>query len=198
MIILNSLKKKINNNTEVIFYDGSTAEEDFGSNIKKEKFGVGEYAKMLGPILVNKNIDRIIALDSGDLLVKKDLLELYNYPLDNYLIRGIPDPLAPCIIKDNIFFSIKRYLNGGVYLYNLKKWREMDIYNDIIKLYKYFNFKGKLPTPHQDIINGFLPSVAIGLLPFKYNFQEFIDLNKKDNQRGSIIYKSNCSYYSIF
>ena len=153
---------------------------------------------MLGPILVNKNIDRIIALDSGDLLVKKDLLELYNYPLDNYLIRGIPDPLAPCIIKDNIFFSIKRYLNGGVYLYNLKKWREMDIYNDIIKLYKYFNFKGKLPTPHQDIINGFLPSVAIGLLPFKYNFQEFIDLNKKDNQRGSIIYKSNCSYYSIF
>ena len=50
---LNSLKTKINNNTEFIFYDGSKAEEDFGYNIKKETYGVGEYAKLLGPVLVD-------------------------------------------------------------------------------------------------------------------------------------------------
>ena len=192
---LNSLKSKINNHTEFIFYDGNKAEKDFGSNIKYQTYGVGEYAKLLGPILVNKNINRIITLDSGDLLITKDLLELYNYPLENYLVRGIPDPLAPCYTKYNFFYSKRGYLNGGVYLYNLQKWRELDIYNEIIKLYQHLNFKGKLPTAHQDIINCFLPSAAIGLLPFKYNVQEFIDLRKNDKQKGSKIYKRNCSYY---
>ena len=74
---LSSLKGKINNNVEFIFYDGSKAEEDFGSHIKHEIYGVGEYAKLLGPILVDEKIDRIIALDAGDLLIQKDLLELY-------------------------------------------------------------------------------------------------------------------------
>ena len=77
----------------------------------------------------------------------------------------------------------------------MKKWRELDLYNDITKFYQHFNFYGKLITAHQDIVNGFLPSVATGLLPLKYNFQEFIDLNKNDSQRGSIIYMANCSYY---
>ena len=183
------------NYCEFIFYDGSKAEEDFGKNIKYQTYGVGEYAKLLGPVLINKKIDRIITLDSGDLIIQKDLVDLYNYPLDNFLIRGIPDPLAPCYFNYDIFFLKKGYLNGGVYLYNLKKWREMDIYNDIIKLYNYLNFTGKLPTAHQDIINCFLPSVAVGQLPLKYNFQEFIDLNKNDSQKGSNIYTTNCSYY---
>ena len=133
---LNSLKEKINKNAEFIFYDGSKAEDDFGSHIKNELFGVGEYAKLLGPVLVDKNIDRLIALDAGDLLIQKDLLELYNYPLDDYLVRGAIDPLAPCATFWYIFFIKEGYLNAGVYLYNLKKWREMNIYNDILKFYK--------------------------------------------------------------
>jgi lipopolysaccharide biosynthesis glycosyltransferase len=193
---LSSLKGKINNNVEFIFYDGSKAEEDFGSHIKHEIYGVGEYAKLLGPILVDEKIDRIIALDAGDLLIQKDLLELYNYPLEDYLVRGCVDPLAPCVPKWNIFFLKEGYLNAGVYLYNLKKWREMDIYNDIIKLYKYLHFKNKLKTAHQDIINCFLPSVSIGLLPIKYNLQEYIDFkNSSDKQKGSRLYTSKCSYY---
>jgi hypothetical protein len=61
---LNSLKGKINNNVEFIFYDGSKAEEDFGSQIKNESYGIGEYAKLLGSVLVDEEIDRIIALDA--------------------------------------------------------------------------------------------------------------------------------------
>jgi lipopolysaccharide biosynthesis glycosyltransferase len=193
---LNSLKGRISNNVEFIFYDGSKAEKDFGSQIKNETYGVGEYAKLLGSILIDKKIDRIIALDAGDCLIQKDLLELYNYPLDDYLVRGSIDPLAPCLPDWDIFFLKEGYLNAGVYLYNLKKWREMDIYNDIIKFYKYLNFTNKLKTPHQDIINCFLPSVSIGLLPIKYNLQEYIDFeNPTDEQKGSIFYSLNCSYY---
>jgi lipopolysaccharide biosynthesis glycosyltransferase len=193
---LNSLKEKINKNVEFIFYDGSKVEDDFGSHIKDELFGVGEYAKLLGPILVDKNIDRLIALDAGDLLIQKDLLELYNYPLDDYLVRGAIDPLAPCVPSWNIFFLKEGYLNAGVYLYNIKRWREMDIYNDILKFYKYLNFQHKLHTPHQDIINCFLPSVSVGLLPIKYNLQEYIDVsNTNDDQKGAELYTKICSYF---
>jgi len=193
---LNSLKEKVNKNVEFIFYDGSKAEDDFGSQIKNELFGVGEYAKLLGPVLVDKKIDRIITLDAGDLLVQKDLLELYNYPLDDYLIRGSFDPYAPCYPGWNIFFLREGYLNAGVYLYNLKKWREMDLYNDIVKFFKYLDFTNKLMTPHQDIINCFLPSALVGIFPAKYNLQEYIDIkNKNDDQKGSSLYNLNCSYY---
>ena len=193
---LNSLKEKINKNVEFIFYDGSKAEDDFGSQIKDELFGVGEYAKLLGPVLVDKKIYRILALDAGDLLVQKDLLELYNYPLDDYLIRGSFDPYAPCYPDWNIFFLKEGYLNAGVYLYNLKKWREMDIYNDILKFFKYLEYKDKLKTPHQDIINWFLPSASVGIFPARYNLQEYIDVkNKSDEQKGSSLYNMNCSYY---
>ena len=72
----------------------------------------------------------------------------------------------------------------------------MDIYNDILKFYKYFNFQHKLKTAHQDIINCFLPSVSVGLLPIKYNLQEYINVNKTNYyQKGSELYIRKCSYF---
>ena len=193
---LNSLKTKINNNTEFIFYNGTKAEEDFGSHIIYETYAAGEYAKLLGAELIDSNIDRVIALDSGDILVQKDLLELYNYPFDDYLVRGVEDPFAPCATGFDYFYKKEGYINAGVVFYNLKKWREMNIYQDIIKFYKFFNFKGKLPTPHQDILNCFLPSTSIGLLPLKYNHGEYINLNKSENeQEDPKIYKQQCSFF---
>ena len=41
-----------------------------------------------------------------------------------------------------------------------------------------------------------LPSVSVGLLPIKYNLQEYIDVNNpNDTQKGSELYISNCSYF---
>ena len=65
----------------------------------------------------------------------------------------------------------ENYINGGVLLLNAKKWREMGIYKDIVNFYKAFKFKGRLGLPIQDILNSFLPSLSLGILPLKYNFQ---------------------------
>ena len=192
---LNGLKARINNNTEFIFYDGSQIEIDFGEQIKKEFYGIGEYAKLLCSKLIDKNVDRIISLDAGDILVEKDLLEFYNLPFEDYLVRGVEDPYSPCFTGWDPFFFKERYINAGVIFYNLKKWRELDLYPDLSKFFKSFNFKGKLPTPHQDILNCFLPSASIGFLPLKYNHIEYIDLEKGDEQQGAVIYKNKCSFF---
>ena len=73
---LNSLKYKINNNSEFIFYNGKEAEDVFGIHTKKELRGIGEYARLLSLKLINST-DRLIVIDSADLIIKDDLLELY-------------------------------------------------------------------------------------------------------------------------
>ena len=194
---LNSLKYKINNNSEFIFHNGSKAEKDFGVQIKSEPYGVGEYARLLTPEIINET-DRIIVTDSGDLFIEKDLLELYNYPLDDKLIMGVIDPYTRCF-PEYYFFKKEKYFNGGVLLFNSKKWREMGIYKDIVNFYNSFKYKGRLPTPIQDILNTFLPSLAIGYLPFRYNFQGFYDITKSSEEnKYSIftdIYNLECSFF---
>ncbi len=48
-------------------------------------------ANILLPHLLPEDIDRLIIFDTGDLLVLRDLKELYNWKIDNYLYLGAPD-----------------------------------------------------------------------------------------------------------
>ena len=175
---LNSLKYKINNNSEFIFYNGKEAEEVFGFQTKKEIRGIGEYARLLSLKLINST-DRVIVIDSADLIIKADLLELYNYPLDNLLFRGSIDPIIPCL--KCIFYSKENFINGGVILFNLKKCKEMNIYQHIINFYKEFKYKGRLCTPYQDILNHFLPTTSMGLLPLRFNMQGYAEIKNNNS-----------------
>jgi hypothetical protein len=165
---LNSLKYKINNNSEFIFYNGQEAEEAFGLQTINEIRGMGEYARLLSLKLINST-DRLIVIDSADLIIKDDLLDLYNYPLDDLLFRGSVDPFIHCI--DCIFYNKDNFINGGVILFNLNKCKEMNIYQYIIKFYKEFKYKSRFCSPYQDILNHFLPAISMGLLPLRFNMQ---------------------------
>ena len=116
-------------------------QKDLGDHIKKEATGVGEYARLLSIYYANET-DRIIITDSADLLFKKDLLDLYNYPLEDKLVKGAIDPYTKCF-ENFTFFHKENYFNSGVLLVNTKKWREMDLYHDIVKFYKGFKYKGR-------------------------------------------------------
>ena len=188
---LNSLKYKINNNSEFIFHNGEQTLKDFGEDSKKELKGIGEYARLLAPYFA-KDTDRLIITDSADVFFEKDLLELYNYPLDDKFLKGIEDPFTPCF-PTYIFFQKENYFNGGVLLVNAKKWRDLDLYHDLVMFYKEFKYKDKLPTPIQDILNNFFPSVSVGNLPFRYNFQGYTDANGIDNYE--MLYQKDCSKY---
>ena len=54
--------------------------------------------------------------------------------------------------------------------------------------YNTFKYKDKLPTPIQDILNNFFPSVSVGNLPFRYNFQGYTDGNGR-NDYDMLYYK---------
>jgi lipopolysaccharide biosynthesis glycosyltransferase len=190
---LNSLKNKINNNSEFIFYNGQEAEEAFGLQTKSELRGMGEYARLLSLKLINST-DRVIVIDSADLIIKDDLLELYNYPLDDLLFRGSIDPIIPCV--KNIIYNKENFINGGVILFNLKKCKEMNIYQHIITFYKEFKYKSRLSTPYQDILNNFLPAISMGLLPLRFNMQGYAEIKINNSvSKFEMIFLLNCSIF---
>ncbi|EJI3902142.1 hypothetical protein ND216_001748, partial [Campylobacter jejuni] len=76
-----------------------------------------------------QNIDKCIFLDA-DLIVESNLLDLWNTDIDDYFMACVPD-MYPRIYKDNWTNNLPLngsiYVNTGVCLFNLKKWRENNV-----------------------------------------------------------------------
>ena len=89
------------------------------------------------------NLDRILSLDC-DVIVKENISDLWDIPLDGYYLAGAKEKK-----KSN---SNRTYINTGVLLFNLKKWREdgMDdiVINDLNTYYRSY--------PEQDCFNDLL------------------------------------------
>ena len=119
------------------------------------------YFKMFLPMMFS-DLDRIIYLDS-DVLVLKDLLEMYNLPFNDNYILGYPSHDAKYIYY--LADKVKAYINGGVLLFNIKKIRND---NKDIELIQYvFDKNEYLLFLEQDAMNVvFIPK--IGILPLKY------------------------------
>ena len=186
-----SLKEKINNNSEFIFYNGKKAEEDFELGAKVSERGIIDYARLLIPELLT-NINKVISLDIGDILVEKDLFELYNTDLQYFAYSAVVDAYPRCFLE-SIFNHKVKYVNGGVVLLNVQKWRQIELYKYVVKMYKYVLTKTKYYKPYADIINDFLPLLSTGYLPLKFNMPEYVNLN--NNQSKIQMVERNCSYY---
>ncbi len=118
---------------------------------------------------VFKKIDKILYL-STDTLIYRDLTELFNIDISDYVLGAVPD-MAPVKESGNVLgayakdFSEKylnngSYYNGGVLLMNLKKMAENE----------HLLFENKVPLkyPVQDLLNASFAG-KIKTLPLKYN-----------------------------
>ena len=137
--------KKINKNVEFIFYNAKQAEFDFERG-KNEPRGIGDYTRVLIPNIVN-NTNRVIIFDTGDLLVNKDISELYFFDLeDNYFAFTLDENTGN--IHDRLIFArSKFYPNSGVCLVNVRKFREDNLYQ---KAYYVSLAYTHLACPYQD------------------------------------------------
>ena len=73
-------------------------------------------ARILIPKLLPQDLDKALYLDS-DMLVAEDLKNLYDEDLGDYFVGMVEDNLC----------QRKGYMNAGVILFNLPKWRENDM-----------------------------------------------------------------------
>jgi len=85
--------------------------------LNKEGRGIGDYAKFLIPEIAN-NTNKIIILDSADIIVKKDLSEIYFFDLEDNYYGFALDIFAGKTNARFVFTKNKFYANIGCCLVN--------------------------------------------------------------------------------
>lgn len=112
------------------------------------------------------NLDKVLYLD-GDIIVKKDLAELYNFDIGNNYVGAVKEAGGMSRTQYNLF--IKKnvfYFNSGVMLMNLKKMRDDNISEKLID----YRINGYNELMDQDSLNYVLKDKSLEL-PFKFNTQ---------------------------
>ena len=186
--------RKINKNVDFIFYNGKQAEYDFENRNKKEYRGVGEYTRLLIPKIIN-NTDKVLILDSADIIAEKDLSEIYYFDLeDNYFAVSLDFIAGGSNIK-NYFSRNNFYFNGGVVLINVTKYNADNLYFKAYLTTLAFNY---FECPYQDILL-FISNFQFKYFPLNYNCPQFFEndeqmLNKKISDKIINLYLKKQRY----
>lgn len=114
--------------------------------------------------------DKILYLDC-DLVVDGSIRELWAEDIDDYYLGAVQDPEGPD----------EGYVNAGVMLLNLKKWRDDHIEAQLFE--KTAKLEGTEYFGDQDVINSVCKG-KIKLLDIKYNFMRYPEKNLKKYYAG--------------
>ena len=160
MLKMYELRNKINNLTEFNFYylkDSVTKMKGFHPK------GEACPGKFELPMLLTDEIERLIIFDAGDLLVLRDLSEVYNYDMDNYWVLGTPEPsIIDSFMK--VKYNLTKYINIGSLLLNVKELKHNNFWINFIKN-KYLKLEGQ---PDQTLFNILIPDDKKNYLPLKF------------------------------
>ena len=170
MLKMYKLRNKINNLTEFNFYylkDSVAKMKGFHPR------GEACPGKFELPMLLSDDIERIIIFDGGDLLVLRDLTEIYNYDMDKFWALGTPEP---SIIDSfmNIKYNITKYVNIGSILINVKEFK----YNHLWKNFVKNRNLTLLGQPDQTLFNIIVPDDKKNYLPLKFGGFSIISSDK--------------------
>ncbi len=119
------------------------------------------YLRLLIPQLLPETVEKVIYLDC-DLIVLKDLTELWQIPIDDAPLLAAQDVSAPYVsspmglrlYKELGLEADAKYLNAGVLVINVALWREEAIAADI---FRYLAEKREFVQFHdQDGLNAIL------------------------------------------
>ena len=184
MLKIYSLRAKMRDDVEFNFYDARKVEIDLRNlNIK----GPGAVAKLLLPNLLPNDVNRLIIVDTGDLLVLNDLSIMYNLKMDNYLCLGIRGGKVGQYAKITKKKYLK-YINTGSILIDVKRYKKENIYEKcVINKNEYKDSIGD-----QDLLNDILFG-KVGYLSRRFGFRSKF---RNNNELNSVLSDKNFSNYN--
>jgi lipopolysaccharide biosynthesis glycosyltransferase len=140
------------------------------------------YYRILIPELLNKNLEKILFLDS-DLIIRKNIIDLWNTDLNDSCVGACLEYVDKAYKLRLGLEKGADYFNAGVLLINLRIWREKNITPHILDYIK--NNAEKLLSWDQDALN----------IIFQNQWKK---LNIQWNI-GQNFYKDNClsEYYGV-
>ena len=131
--------------------------------------GVSSSYRLKLPSIVKE--DKLLYLDS-DIIVLKDISELYSYDVSDYYLGAVEDKWSPIMKPRAGLTEEDTFFNGGVQLMNLKKMRENNfeklVFDKLREIHYYTD---------QDVVNDICRKNILKL-PLKYNL---MPLKEEDN-----------------
>ncbi|GAB6455706.1 glycosyltransferase family 8 protein [Bacillus luti] len=159
---LNSICKKYNRTIQYINFNvlSDRLELNIGDSI-----AINSYARLFLASVIPEELDKIIYLDC-DSIINSSLSDLWNTDITEYFVAGVCDT-----VSNQTKFKIDmdkddRYINAGMLLVNLKRWRTEKIEKQFIEFIDKYN--GQVFHHDQGVINGVLKGEVLYLHP-KYN-----------------------------
>lgn len=162
---LNEIVKPYGRNIYIIDFDDIRGMFDF--EVDTLGWHITVLARLFFDKILPESVEKIIYLD-GDTIVRGNLSGLWNTDMEGSVIAGSLAPTKRTRAIETLGFTEKDgYINAGVLLIDLKRWREEKTGQRIIEYYKEHN--GKLYANDQDAINGALRG-EIKIISPKYNY----------------------------
>lgn len=162
-------------NREIRFIDFNSLIEKLGGSISNN-ISISYYARLFIATVLPKEINKAIYFDC-DAIIQSDLSELWNIDISKYYVAGVEDTV-PLKYKSAIGLNEKnKYINSGMLLINLEKWRTNNLEKQFIEFINKFN--GCVPHNDQGTINGVCKDKILILHP-KYNCNSNFYLFNKD------------------
>ena len=166
---------KINKKVEFIFYNAKQIEYDFKGSLKDIYRGFGNIARLLCPQIIN-NTNKILILDSGDILCQKDLSEIYFYDIeDNYFGWILEDCAGNYLKFVDKFMQNNFHPNGGVFLVNIPLFRKDDLYKKAVFVGKSYSY---IECPVQSILIT-IANYKFKYIPLNYNLNLFYETKEE-------------------
>lgn len=165
------IKEMENENFKIDFADISYAVKDIAHKLPNEQhFGLATWYRLFIQSLFPQ-YDKILYLDC-DIIVLGDISELYHTDLEDNYVGGVIEnwilhsPVFSYYTKEAVGIESKNYINAGILVIDLEKFRENQIEQKFVELINTYNFD--VIDPDQSYLN-FLCQGKIKYIPFEWN-----------------------------
>lgn len=160
----------------IIFLPKIDIEKTLKVDIYTGRWNIGTFFRLYLGTILPKEIDRVLYLDC-DTIVRGNLNELYNTDLGKCIVAGVDDCRSPLYRKELGLKDDSIYINNGVLLVDLEKWRKNSLEEEFSNFIK--KHKGDCTYMDQAPLNSILGKRdLIYELPSKYNAQRvFFDFS---------------------
>jgi Lipopolysaccharide biosynthesis proteins, LPS:glycosyltransferases len=177
------------NRPSPIWVSATNINDVLGMEVKQDRGSLSQFARLFISSALPEDLERVLYLDC-DIIIDKPLDELWNMNMQGKVIAALMDAFAPWYRKNLGLDNNAIMFNSGVMLIDLRKWREEDIENKILKLIK--KYDGLIPQGDQGALNSIL-SNKTKVMEAKFNsvtiFHDF-------TYENMLIYRKPPMFYS--
>ena len=139
------------------------------------------YSRLLIPSL-KKELNKVLYIDT-DVVVLKDISNLYNTDLENYTLGAVWDKsrvLYNTDTKDLMDLSDNyKYFNAGVLVIDIEKWNKTDVTSELFKIAK--QYESKIKHADETLLNKYFDN-NYKVIDIKYNYLDYDVVNSPNSE----------------